>query len=155
MRLYLKQRVFSWSDTFDIYNEYQEVIYQAKADILTLSHQIHVFDGIGEIGFIDQQVFTLLPRFDLTHRGNYVGELKKRFSPLSPYYTLDNSDWKISGDLFAHDYIATNDVGETIFTIEKAYLSWGDYYCLNVNKDEDAELALLVSIAIDAATCQD
>ena len=42
MRLLIRQRVFSWSDTYDIYDENGEEKYFVKADFLTLGHQIHV-----------------------------------------------------------------------------------------------------------------
>ena len=53
MRLLIKQRVFSWTDTYDVYDEYEHPKYFVKAEFLTLGHQIHVYDQSGnEIGII-------------------------------------------------------------------------------------------------------
>lgn len=36
MRLLIKQRVFSWTDTYDVYDEYEHPKYFVKAEFLTL-----------------------------------------------------------------------------------------------------------------------
>ena len=65
MRLLIKQRVFSWTDTYDVYDEYEHPKYFVKAEFLTLGHQIHVYDQSGnEIGMVKQRFPTLLPAFD-------------------------------------------------------------------------------------------
>ena len=62
MKLLMKQRVFSWTDTYDVYDEAGNKKYFVKAELFRLGHQIHVFDVSGnEIGMIKQRLFTLLP----------------------------------------------------------------------------------------------
>ena len=39
MRLLIKQRVFSWTDTYDVYDEYEHPKYFVKAEFLTLGHR--------------------------------------------------------------------------------------------------------------------
>ena len=51
MKLLIKQRVFSWGDAYDIYDENGNVKYVVKAEIFALGHQLHVYDANGfEIG---------------------------------------------------------------------------------------------------------
>ena len=70
MRLLIKQRVFSWTDTYDVYDEYEHPKYFVKAEFLTLGHQIHVYDQSGnEIGMVKQRFPTLLPAFDIEVNG--------------------------------------------------------------------------------------
>ena len=45
MRLLIKQRVFSWSDTYDVYDEEGNVRYFVRAEVFALGHQIHVYDA--------------------------------------------------------------------------------------------------------------
>ena len=45
MRLLIKQRVFSWSDTYDIYDENENIRYFVKAEVFALGHQLHVYDA--------------------------------------------------------------------------------------------------------------
>ena len=44
MKLLIKQRVFSWTDTYDVYDEEENPKYFVKAAFLTLGHQLHVYD---------------------------------------------------------------------------------------------------------------
>ena len=68
MKLLMKQRVFSWTDTYDVYDEAGNKKYFVKAELFRLGHQIHVFDVSGnEIGMIKQRLFTLLPSFDIVN----------------------------------------------------------------------------------------
>ena len=41
MQLLIKQRVFSWTDTYDVYDEKEEPKYFVKAEFFALGHQIH------------------------------------------------------------------------------------------------------------------
>ena len=66
MRLLIKQRVFSWSDTYDIYDENENIRYFVKAEVLALGHQLHVYDARNnEVGRINQELLTFLPAFEI------------------------------------------------------------------------------------------
>ena len=60
MKLLMKQRVFSWTDTYDVYDEAGNKKYFVKAELFRLGHQIHVFDVSGnEIGTVSYTHLTL------------------------------------------------------------------------------------------------
>ena len=60
MQLLIKQRVFSWTDTYDVYDEKEEPKYFVKAEFFALGHQIHVYDKSGrEVGMVKQRLLTL------------------------------------------------------------------------------------------------
>lgn len=81
MKLLMKQRVFSWTDTYDVYDEAGNKKYFVKAELFRLGHQIHVFDVSGnEIGMIKQRLFTLLPSFDIIIGGREFGNIQKEFT---------------------------------------------------------------------------
>ena len=64
MKLLIKQRVFSWSDTYDVYDENGNPKYFVKNEIFALLHRIHVSDMQGnEIGIIKQNCILLLGRY--------------------------------------------------------------------------------------------
>ena len=55
MRLMIKQRVFAWTDTYDIYDEWGNKKYFVKSEAFRLTHQVHVYDLAGnEIGLVSQ-----------------------------------------------------------------------------------------------------
>ena len=70
MRLLIKQRVFSWGEKFDIYDEVGNVKYFVKGDIFSFGHQLHVFDmQNNEIGSVHEVIFSFPKRFEIMMDG--------------------------------------------------------------------------------------
>ena len=44
MQLLIKQRVFSWTDSYDVYDETGAAKYFVKAEFFSFGHQIHIYD---------------------------------------------------------------------------------------------------------------
>ena len=86
MQLLIKQRVFSWTDTYDVYDEKEEPKYFVKAEFFALGHQIHVYDKSGrEVGMVKQRLFAVLPCFDIEIGGKEAGSVQKEFSFFKPH----------------------------------------------------------------------
>ena len=69
MRLYFKQRIFSWLDSYDIYDEAGNTVYTVEGK-LSWGHCLHILDAQGvHIVTVQEKVFTFLPQFEL-----YIGE---------------------------------------------------------------------------------
>lgn len=153
MKLLIKQRVFSWSDTYDIYDENGNIKYFVKAEILSLGHRLHVYDVHGkEIGLIKEKLFTLLPVFEIEINGVEKGRIEKKFSLFTPKYEVDYNGWRVEGDFLGWNYDVYAGCS-AIVRITKEILHWGDTYVIEI-ADEMAELdGLLLVIAIDAANC--
>ena len=80
MRLLIKQRVFSWTDTYDVYDEHENPKYFVKAEFFALGHQIHVYDKSGkEVGMVKQRLFAVLPCFDIEIGGKRPEVFRKIF----------------------------------------------------------------------------
>ena len=57
MQLLIKQRVFSWLDSYNIYDEMQQKKYYVKSEAFTLGHRMHLYDLNGrELGRIKQEL---------------------------------------------------------------------------------------------------
>ena len=154
MELLIQQRVFSWTDSYDVYDESQQAKYFVKAEFLTLGHQIHVYDKTTgrEVGSIHQHFPTLMPQFDIVAGGQVLGTVRKRFSLFYPSYDVDFRGWSVNGNFFGWDYQVMS--GErTVMTISKELLCWGDTYTLKYTNPADEIPGLLLVIAIDAANC--
>lgn len=153
MKLLIKQRVFSWTDTYDVYDEAGNQKYFVKAELFRLGHQIHVSDRNGrEIGMVKQRLFTLLPAFDIEIDGRDVGMIQKKFSFLQPRYEIDYNGWRCEGDFLAWDYDVYAGCSVAVH-IAKELFHWGDTYTIDIHNPEDEVMALLLVIAIDAANC--
>lgn len=153
MRLLIKQRVFSWTDSYDVYDEYQNPKYFVKAEYFSLTHQLHVYDRRdNEVGLISQRFLTFLPKFDIYLHGRSVGSIQKRFSFFIPQYEVDMKQWHVEGDFLGWDYDVFSG-REKAAHISKELFHWGDTYVIDFVHPEDEEMALLLVIAIDAANC--
>lgn len=85
MQLLIKQRVFSWSDTYDIYDEQGNQKYFVKNEFISLGHRLHVYDAAhNEIGFIKQKLFCFLPTFEIEWNGQLMGHIEKTFCTVPP-----------------------------------------------------------------------
>lgn len=155
MKLYIKERLFAWNETYDVYDELGDCIYKGLSDLSTFGHKINVYNASDVIGHIEQKLYTELPKFELYLHNEYIGELTKQFTYFKPYYTIDGLNWSVKGDFFAHDYTVYDENENEVFSIYREISILGDSYCVNITKNEYLEKALIVSIAIDAASCEE
>lgn len=80
MKLLFKQRLFSWFDSYDIYDEMGNVAYVVKGQ-LSWGHKLVIYDAAGnEVGMVVQKILTFLPQFEIYENDNYVGCISKEFS---------------------------------------------------------------------------
>ena len=154
MQLYIKQRIFSWTDSYDVYDETGEARYEVRAELFSFGHQIHVYDKRtgAEVGSIHEKLFTFLPRFEIVINGRVQGTVSKELSFLRPRDSVDYRGWDIEGDFMGWDYRVM--AGSTqIMSISKELFNWSDTYVLRYTNPANEMPGLLLVIAIDAANC--
>ncbi len=154
MQLYIQQRVFSWTDSYDVYDETGEPRYEVKAELFSFGHQIHVYDKRTgrEVGSIHQKLFTFLPQFEIVIDGHVCGTIQKQFTMFRPRYQVDYRGWDVEGDFMGWDYQVTQGALE-IMSISKEIFHWSDTYVLRYSNPANEMPGLLLVIAIDAANC--
>lgn len=153
MRLLFKQRLFSWFDSYDIYDEAGNTVYVVKGQ-LSWGHCMKVFDSYGnEIGMLQEKVLTLLPKFEIYLSGTYVGCIKKEFTFLKPVFDIEYNGWRVEGDFFEWDYRIVDGFGKQVATVSKELLNWTDTYVIDVDSTADALSVLMLVLAIDAEKC--
>lgn len=149
MKLYIKQKVFSWADQFTVKDAFGQDRYYVEGEIFSWGKKLHVCDLRGnEVAFIKQELFTFLPRYHVYMNGQHVAEIVKEFSFLFPKYSISGLGWSIDGDIWDHDYEITQS-GRPIVTINKEWMTWGDSYELNILDPKDELIALAVVLTID------
>ena len=101
MQLLIKQRAFTFTDNYYVYDEKGQIRYEVESEFLTLGHQIHVYDRrLGsEVGSIHQKLLTFLPEFEIVIQGRPQGIVRKEFSFFVPKYTVDYRGWTVEGEL--------------------------------------------------------
>ena len=151
MKLYIKQKVFSWRDRFSVKDEAQRDRWFAQGEILSLGRKLHVYDANGvEVAYIRQKLLSLLPRYYI-EIGSKEYEFVKELTFVRPKYSIRNLDWIVEGNFWAHDYTVSGGRGN-VMQISKAWLTWGDYYELDIIDERNELLCLCVALAIDCIT---
>ena len=150
MRLIFKQRFFSWFDSYDIFDERENVIFTVEGK-MSWGHCLHILNARGEhIATVKQKVLTFLPRFELYEGEEYVGCITKEFSFFKPNFSVDCNGWLVDGDFWEWDYRIADADGDTVASISKELFRLTDTYVIDVVNEEDALHALMVVLAIDA-----
>ena len=153
MKLLFKQRLFSWFDSYDIYDESGNVVFSVEGQ-LAWGHCMKIFDANGkELGMVQQKIFTFLPKFEIYLNGSYVGCITKEFSFLKPVFHIDYNGWHVEGNFWEWDYSILNGSGHCVATVSKELFKWTDTYVIDVNDSKDTLSALMLVLAIDAEKC--
>ena len=149
MKLYIKQKVFSWSDRFTVKDSYGADRYYVEGELFSWGKKLHVYDMAGnEVAFIQQKVFSFLPRYFVYVNGEEIAEIVKEFTFFFPKYSIAGLGWDIEGSFMAHDYQITKN-GYPIVSISKEWMTWGDSYELSISNPQDEIVALAVVLTID------
>lgn len=153
MRLWFKQRFFSWFDSYDIYDEAGNAVYTVEGQ-LAWGHCLHILDAAGNhIGTVKQKVLTFFPTFEMYVGVQYVGCIQKAFSLFLPRYNIDCNGWQVDGNFMEWDYTVTDPRGDVVATVSKQLFNWTDTYSIEVADPQDALCALMLVLAIDAEKC--
>ena len=155
--LLINQKLFTWRDRFQVYDNAQNVKYSVEGEFTSIKHHLHIYNAAGkEIAFVKEKLLSLRPsaileehpvNFELEIGGRKIGQLRSKWSIGKRKYALDNG-WEITGNVIGWKYRITFR-GKTIATICMKPLYWGDTYLITFPEDENELLILLIVLAID------
>ena len=115
MKLYIKQKVFSWVDRFTVFDETGADKYHVEGEFFSWGKKLYVTDLTGhETAFIQQKVFSMMPRFFVYIDGVERAEIVKRLTFFYEKYEIEGLDWTIEGDFWAHEYRITQNGREVV-----------------------------------------
>jgi len=150
MKLYIKQRIFTWGDKFSIYDESGNEKYYVEGEILTFGKKLRLYDlGGNALAYIEQQLLTFLPKYLIYRNSEAFAEVVKEFTFFRQEYTVSGPGWQVHGDFFNHDYDIV-DGDRTIASVSKEWFTLGDAYEISFDADADEIAVLSVVLVIDA-----
>lgn len=151
MKLLLKQRMFSWFGSFNVFDENEEIIYTVKGN-LALGHKFVIFDKHGEeVGCVKEKVFSMLPKyFILDKNGEQLGVIAKKWSFLKPKFDIDFMDWHVEGNFLQWNYTIADGAGRIVATLSKELIRLTDTYSIEVENPANALYVLMFAVALDA-----
>ena len=153
MKLFFEQRLFSWFDSYDIYNESGETLYVVKGQ-LAWGHCLKIFDARGSaLGKVKERILTLPPKFEMYLGEQYIGSISNEFSFFRSKYNIDCRGWSVDGNFFGWNYTVTNHAGMIVAKISKELFNLRDTYVIDVANPQDTLCVLMLVLAIDANKC--
>lgn len=155
MKLYIKQKVFSWTDKFNVASESGATRYYAEGELFSWGKKLHIYSNTGrEVAFIRQKVMSWLPRYFVEIDGAIVATVVKEFTLFRQSYRIEGLPWHMEGNFWAHDYVMYADDNREIMRMRKAWFTWGDSYELEIFDPESELICLCVALAVDCAVAQ-
>ena len=150
MRLTFKQKALSLLDSYEVFDDKENVVYTVKGKF-ALGKSFEVYDRNGRmVGAIKQKLMVLMPQFDIYQDDIYVGSIKRKFAFGKQDFSIEYKDWHVNGDYFGREYNVVDSKARIIARIAKMRFQWTDTYVLDTRDDNDALAVLMLVIAIDA-----
>lgn len=152
MKLYIKQKIFSWFDSYNVFDENRNIVYTVQGR-LAWGHKLVIYDVNGEeVGMVKEAKLTWMPKFKLYERGNYIGEIRKKISLFGHKYAIDHKNWTVNGNIVGWNYDIKSPSG-CVANVYKKIFNLTDTYVIDVDDPKDALCCLMFAIAIDAEKC--
>ena len=151
MKLYLKQKIFSFRERFFVYDEFGNEKYSVEGALFSIGKRLRVYDMNGnEVAFIKQRVLSFTPRYKIFIGGKEIAEVVKHFTLFKPHYSVLGTNWEVNGDFLDHNY-AVYDNNLPVATVRKEWMTWADTYSIDIAPYADELTALATVLVIDAA----
>ncbi len=151
-KFYIRQKILSFVDKYNVYNEKMELMYFAKSDFFTLAAKLHLYRaGLDqEIYLIKKRLFTFLPKYDLYKDNKIVATIKKKFTFLIQALHIESEygNFDIIGDFLNHNYSISKN-NQEVCKLKKVWLTIGDSYEILIEDDENIDFYIALVILID------
>lgn len=151
MKLYIKQRIFSLGDKYDIYDANENVVFDVKSELFTIGAKLHLCDSYGqELYYIRRRITFFLAKYEIYKNNMLCATISQELTFFKSKLNVDSSYgvFEIRGDFLSMDYEITKD-GRYYGSVHKKWLSWGDSYELDIPEEENAGFFCALVIAID------
>lgn len=148
MKLFVKEKLFSIHNKYYIYNENDEQVYEIVSKAISIGDKTTIYDKYhNAIAYIEQELFHLMPHYNVYIEGEYKYYIKKKFKIFKNNYELSNS-YTVDGSAFNLDFAIINNYGEEIAFVNRKFLSIGDKYHIEILDENDINTILTIIVAI-------
>jgi uncharacterized protein YxjI len=151
MKLYIKQRIFSLGDKYDVYDADENVVFDVESELFTIGAKLHLYDTQGrELYYIKRKFTFMLAEFEIYQNNDLCATISQEFALFRAKLDVDSclGNFSIEGDFLSMDYDIIRD-GIYFGSIHKKWLSWGDSYELDIPDAQNAAFLCALVIAID------
>ena len=108
LKLYIRQKCFPGEISLPSkIQRFRSVLCGGRGFLLGQKSSMSMICVVMRVAFIQQKLFTFLPRYEVYMREKQVAEIAKEFTFLFPKYRIDGPNWDIEGTFMEHDYEIT------------------------------------------------
>lgn len=157
MRYKIKQKIFSLGDSYIIKDQYDDDRFIVRGKIISLGGKLRIYNLEGkELVYIEQELFHLLPRYNIFLYDNYTASVKKELSFFKPRFSIESSigSYTIEGEAFSHEFRILSH-GHEVAYVSKKWASFSDTYGALIDDNENQEFMLALVIVIDQVLHED
>ena len=148
MKLVIKQKAFSWIDSYDVYDENGNTVFTIKGQI-SWGHCLKVFSKGKEVARIKEKLIALLPRYDMYIDEKFKGYVRKELTLLRPRFSVSPVGWKVKGNPWELDYAITDKLDKTVAVVKKGIFNLTDTYTIDIIDDTNCLQVVLTVLAVD------
>ena len=151
MKLYIRQKIFSWRDKYQIWNESGTPVYFVEGEFFSFGAKLHLLDKTGaELYRIEQQIFRFMPEYHIYKGDTLCAVVKKKFMLFGHAIDIDSDfgQFAIDGNFWGMDFTNSTN-GVVIGAISKEWFNFADCYELDIASETDPGFFTTLVIAID------
>lgn len=148
MKLFIKEKRFSWRDQLIVRDEQDKLVYKIKSELISIGNKVHIYDqNEEEILSIEEKKMGFSPKYTIYQKNEKIATVKRENNFFASDYEIEKVNWKIKGNVEEENYEIKTGFNE-IASFKKKWFSYGDSYVLDIKEEQDALVALGIIIAI-------
>ena len=148
MKLVIKQKLVALSDSFNVYDEQDNIKYKIVADIVSVTPTYRVFDSNDKLlGVIRRKIVSALPTYIITIDDKEVGKISKKLSFVHPKYDIQYKGYKAVGDIWTWNFKVENSDGKPVANIKKELMHLTSVHAIDI-LDDKSEIDIVMLIVI-------
>ncbi|NLN65274.1 MAG: hypothetical protein GX144_07690 [Clostridiaceae bacterium] len=151
MKYMIRQKIFSFRDSFLIKNEFGEDCFKVTGRVFSFGNKLTLTDMQDrELFYIEQRLFHFLPQYTIYQNGTPMAHVKRAFTLFRPSFDITSAygDFNIDGNFFAYDFTVFKN-GAPAAIVSKKWFSFSDTYGVSVSDNENAAFILSLVIVLD------
>ncbi len=152
MTYQLKEKAWTFRDTYEIKDAEGEVAYRIKAKVFSMSNKFVFEDKAGrDLLLIKKRSLGFKPKYRIKRAGKTIATIEKKWSMWRSKFKVDipgPNDYIIQGEFWKREFEFERK-GKKVAEVSKKFWSWSDTYGVQIEPGEDQELILATVIAIN------
>ncbi|AOO63463.1 MULTISPECIES: LURP-one-related/scramblase family protein [Bacillus amyloliquefaciens group] len=146
---YIKEGMFTFKNRFQVFLESGKEVYNVEGKLFSFGDELKLTDLDGRtLASVNQKLMSLVPRYEISVSGKPVCQVIKKVTFFKPKFEISGLGWDLTGDVWGRNFQVTDGKSNRM-TVTKSWMSWGDSYHLQIEKEEDIALCLAIAIVID------